>query len=131
MPFYLLKNFPLLLILIGIALRFSNYIYNRSLWTDEAWMALDVSARTLKEIFFNDLSRVSLPAISPRGLLTFIEKISINTFGNNELALRLFPFFMRHISGSVLYWILLKKWTERSNNHCDGFKFFCFDRVSH
>jgi len=99
----------LVLILIGILFRFSNYLFNRSLWTDEAWVALDIFTRTYKEIFLNDISHVSLPAIPPVGFL-LREKLLVNILGNNEYVLRLFP-FLCGVLGVVLYWILLKKWT--------------------
>ena len=101
----------LFLIIIGIVLRFSNYLYNRSLWTDEAWVALDVLTRSFKEIFFNDISHVVLPAIPPVGFL-LIEKLSVNIFGNNEYALRLF-LFLCGILSVVFLGVLLKKWTDR------------------
>ena len=84
------RMLPLSLIFIGIALRFSHYISNRSFWLDEAWLARDVLTRTFKEILLNIINR-DLPAIPPIGFL-IVEKLSVNTFGNHEFALRPFPF---------------------------------------
>lgn len=101
----------LLLICTGIFFRVSNYLYDRSLWLDEAWVARDVLTRSFKEILLNDLSRVDLPAVPPAGFL-LVEKLSVTAFGNSEMALRLFPFLCGVLS-VILYWVLLKKWAQR------------------
>ena len=105
------RKFPLLLILLGIILRLSNYIYNRSLWVDEAWVANDILTRTFKEIFLNKVNYVGLPAIPPAGFL-LIEKSLVNIGGNSEYVLRLFPFLCGALA-VILYWALLKKWTSQ------------------
>ena len=77
-----LKWVSLFLISIGILFRFSNYMYNHSLWLDEAWVAKDVLIRTYREIFLNIITANDIPAIPPVGFL-LIEKLSVSIFGNN------------------------------------------------
>lgn len=102
---------PALLIFIGIFARCSQYIFQQSIWLDEAWLARDVAGRSFKEIFFNILSNKELPAIPPIGFL-LIEKTFINILGNNELSLRLFPFLAGSAS-IILFWIFVKRNLDR------------------
>jgi hypothetical protein len=48
------------LIFFGMSLRLKNYMENRSFWLDEAWVALDVSTRTLKEMFLGVLPQAKI-----------------------------------------------------------------------
>lgn len=102
------RRIPLILFLIGTVLRFGDFIYNHSLWTDEAWVALDIVTRSFKEILLNDLSLIHLPAIPPIGFL-ILEKLTVTLWGNHEYALRLCPLVFG-ILAIFFYWILSKKW---------------------
>ena len=84
---YMSKGFAWALIGMGIILRLAQYWANRSLWLDEAFVALDAI-----NLSFPELLQPSLHAslTSPLGFLV-IEKLAVQAFGSSEFALRLFP----------------------------------------
>lgn len=71
---------------LGAILRLWQYMINRSLWIDEAAIALNVLSRSFKG-FSGPLDYSQL---SPIGFLS-IEKVAVILFGINEYALRLWP----------------------------------------
>lgn len=71
---------------IGILLRLSHYLGNRSLWLDEAKVALNVRDHSLAELLYSLDHRV----LAPYGFLS-VEKLFTALFGHTEYALRLFP----------------------------------------
>lgn len=75
-----------LLVTLGIATRLMQYLFNRSLWVDEAALALNLVNRTYLEL----LQPLDYDQGAPIGFL-WIEKLAIQTLGNHEYALRLFP----------------------------------------
>ena len=75
-----------LIIALGIFLRLRQYLVNRSLWTDEASLALNIVSRS-----FGGLTQpLDYGQGSPLGFL-FIEKFSILALGNHDYVMRLFP----------------------------------------
>lgn len=76
-----------LLLGFGILVRAVQYLSNRSLWADEAVLALNIVNRSYVEL----LQPLDYDQAAPIGFLT-IEKFSVQLFGNTEYALRLFPF---------------------------------------
>ncbi|MDY7021785.1 MAG: hypothetical protein SWJ54_10560, partial [Cyanobacteriota bacterium] len=74
-------------VFFGILVRLVQYLHNRSLWFDEANLALNIVNRSYLQL----LSPLDNNQAAPPGFL-WIEKLSIQLFGNNEYALRLFPF---------------------------------------
>jgi hypothetical protein len=84
--FFTTKYLSIYLIVIGIVLRIRQYVINRSLWIDEARLALNIVNRSFSEL--------TLPLDynqgAPIGFL-FIQKIAVQFLGNNEYILRLFP----------------------------------------
>lgn len=75
-----------LIVALGILLRLRQYFADRSLWVDEASLALNIVNRS-----FGGLTRpLDYNQGSPVGFL-FIEKFFVLIFGNNEYSLRLFP----------------------------------------
>jgi dolichyl-phosphate-mannose-protein mannosyltransferase len=74
-------------VVLGIALRFRAYQFRRSLWTDEAMLALNVVRRG----YVGLTGPLDLLQGAPIGFL-WVQRASVAVFGNNELALRLFPF---------------------------------------
>ncbi|MCX7995120.1 MAG: glycosyltransferase family 39 protein [candidate division WOR-3 bacterium] len=76
-----------LLIVAGIIARLSQYLFNRSLTEGEAPLALNIISRSYPEL----LKPLDYNQAAPIGFL-FIEKFFVNIFGNNEFALRFFPF---------------------------------------
>jgi hypothetical protein len=76
----------------GLIVRLVQYLSNRSLWEDEANLALNLVNRSYTEL----LQPLDYNQAAPPGFL-WIEKAAIQFFGNTEYALRLFPL----IAGSV------------------------------
>ncbi|MCS6926166.1 MAG: hypothetical protein NZ578_09740 [Candidatus Binatia bacterium] len=75
-----------LVIGIGVALRCLHYLSNRSLWLDEARLALNIVQKTFSQLF----QPLDYGQAAPIGFL-MIEKLAVLLLGNNEYALRLFP----------------------------------------
>ena len=97
------KAVAILLILVGAVLRLRQYLTGRSLWVDEAMLALNIVERT----FAGMLQPLDYDQGAPMGFL-LVEKISNIIFGKHELVLRLFPFLVGLVSLGLFY-ILLKR----------------------
>jgi len=82
-----------IIIIFGIAIRIIQYISNRSLWADEAVLALNIANRSYGEL----TQPLDYDQVAPIGFL-WIEKFLVNLLGNNEFALRLFPLIAGIIS---------------------------------
>lgn len=84
---------------LGVILRLRQYLTNRSLWVDEASLALNIIERSF--------SSLTLPLDydqgAPVGFL-FIQKILVLIFGNSEYVLRLFPL----ISGVLALYLIFR-----------------------
>lgn len=83
---------------VGIALRLNEYLINRSLWLDEAFLALNIIERSFADL----LLPLSYNQGAPLGFL-FMEKAMVVIFGNNELVLRCVPFLASIVSLFVLW----------------------------
>lgn len=84
---------PLLVVLLGIALRVREYLYDRSLWPDEVTVASDALQRSYGQLMH----------VNPNGQAAPIgwfwaTKASAQVFGPHELALRLLPFIASVVS---------------------------------
>jgi hypothetical protein len=77
-----------LLVGIGMALRVWAYGAGVSLWLDELLVSRNILGLPLRDLLTKPLQ---LDQVAPRGFL-LVEKLSVLTFGQNEYALRLFPF---------------------------------------
>ncbi len=84
------------LILLGVALRLRPYLGGRSLWLDEAMLALNIVHRD----FGGLLKTLDYNQGGPVGFL-LLEKLVITLLGNNELTLRLIPL----LAGCAALWI--------------------------
>lgn len=85
-PQFVLSAMFYLIIFIGAFLAIYQFIFNRSLWLDEACLALNIISKD-----FIGLTRpLDYNQVAPIGFL-FIERISVLILGKNELALRIFP----------------------------------------
>lgn len=94
------------LALVGIILRLRQYLTGRSLWVDEAMLALNIVNRN----FAGLLQPLDYNQGAPVGFL-FIEKIFNLLFGRNEYALRLFPLIVGLLSLWAFY-LLIKRFTR-------------------
>ncbi len=76
----------LVVIGIGIAMRIWFYVYNRSMYRDEAALALNIVNRSFAGLF----KPLSNDQGAPTGFLT-LEKLVVTIMGNSEYSLRLVP----------------------------------------
>ena len=95
-----------LLILLGMLLHLRQYLTGRSLWADEASLALNIVNRN----FWGMFQPLDYDQGAPIGFL-LVEKIFNLILGKNEFALRLFPLTIGLIS-LWLFYLLLKRITS-------------------
>lgn len=95
-----------ILILLGSLLRLRQYLTGRSLWLDEAMLALNVIQRDFAGLF----QPLSYDQGAPIGFL-LIEKALVSLFGDHEYVLRLFP-FLAGIASLGLFYLLLRQLTS-------------------
>lgn len=99
---------PWVIIALGLIFRLDQYLFNRSLWLDEAFIAVNIAERTFSELLKPPLEYSSY-IVPPAFLL--MEKLSVTLFGNSDLILRFFPF----LSGSlamILYYPMAKRYVS-------------------
>ncbi|MDX6407719.1 MAG: hypothetical protein QOE13_790, partial [Gaiellaceae bacterium] len=78
---------PWTIVAIGVLIRLVRYAADRSLWLDEAYLALNLKGRSYGDLIGTlDFNQAAPP------LFLFIEKAVMGVFGDSEYALRLFPF---------------------------------------
>lgn len=99
---------PLIISIIGSYLRLFFYLQNRSLWADEAKLALNIIELPILELIFSPLR---YGQVAPVGFL-LIEKLSLFLFGSSELSLRLWPLIFSIASIFLLWKILILLKTE-------------------
>jgi len=91
---------------LGVAFRTAQYISDRSLWFDEAMLALNVLHHSAA-----GLTRpLDFAQVAPPGFLE-LEKLAVHALGESELALRLLPFLCGLASlflFAALAWRLLR-----------------------
>jgi hypothetical protein len=81
------KNIAIIITaVIGFSIALYQYLFNRSIWLDEAKLALNILDRDYLEL----AQPLDSGQIAPI-LFLWIEKLNIQLFGANELALRLLP----------------------------------------
>lgn len=89
-----------LLAALGVSLRLAQYMFNRSLWWDEAMITLNILQR--------DYAGLLLPLDyfqgAPIGFL-WAEKLATQVLGNSEYALRLFPLLAGSLSMVLFAWL--------------------------
>jgi len=85
-------------ILIGIVLRLRQYLLNRSLWSDEASLAVNLVTRSFGEL----TQLLDYHQAAPIGFL-FIEKLSIVIFGNHDYVMRFFPLLAGILAVYLIY----------------------------
>ncbi|MGE5378539.1 MAG: glycosyltransferase family 39 protein [Bacteroidota bacterium] len=95
-----------LLFLLGIVLRLRQYLTGRSLWADEAMLALNIVNRNFAGMF----KPLEYDQGSPVGFL-LVEKVANLLLGRNEYALRLFP-LLAGILSIWLFYLLLRRVTR-------------------
>ncbi len=95
---FLPAKLPWTIIAFGILVRLVQYLSNRSLWNDEAALALNIVNRSYLEL----LQPLDYDQGAPIGFL-MVQKLAVQVFGDNEYALRLFPLLSAIISLFIFY----------------------------
>lgn len=91
------------LIIFGLVLRLRQYLAGRSLWLDEAMLALNIVSRNFGEL----LQPLDYNQGGPVGFL-LLEKLTLTLLGNNELTLRLIP-LLTGCAALLLFALLLRQ----------------------
>jgi len=97
-PQFVLYGIFYLVIFVGIFLALYQFIFNRSLWLDEAMLALNIIERGFSEL----TQPLDCNQVAPIGFL-FVERVSVLILGNNEYALRIVPLISFLASIPLLY----------------------------
>jgi len=92
--------------LAGVIFRIRQYLTGRSLWVDEAMLALNIVNRNFLDLF----KPLDYDQGAPIGFL-LVEKLFNLLFGRNELVLRFFPLILGLLSLWIFY-LLLKRFTH-------------------
>lgn len=91
------------IIIYGVILRVVQYLYNRSLYIDEARdTVVGILGRSFTELFAPPPD--IFPPSPPVGFF-IIEKLMVMLIGNNEYALRMFPLFTGIVSLFIFYYL--------------------------
>jgi hypothetical protein len=85
---------------VGAAMRLRFYFYNRSMYRDEAALALNIVHRS----FGGLLKPLDNDQGAPVGFL-LLEKLVVSVLGNHEYALRLMPLMASILTLPLLYWL--------------------------
>jgi hypothetical protein len=102
-----MKGLLTCLVLLGVALRVWAYLAAAPFWLDEILLSRNIVGLPVGELLTQPLK---LDQVAPRGFL-FVERLAVFAFGENELALRLFP-FLCGVAGLVLFRWLAERTLE-------------------
>jgi hypothetical protein len=98
----LLKRLSAFFILIGALVRFRQYFHNKSLWLDEAMLALNIINRNYEQL----LQTLDYQQMAPPAFL-WVSKLLGSWQGYTEWGLRLWP-FVASLLALLLLWQLMK-----------------------
>lgn len=93
---------PLLIVTLGVAARLRQFVFNRSLWLDEAAVAVNIVGRN----FGGLLRPLEYLQVAPIGFL-WTEKVLVSIIGNTDLVLRIGP-----LVAGLLALVLMAKLAE-------------------
>ena len=85
-------------IIIGIGLSFLNFLNFRSLWVDEAMLALNIVKKPTHEL----LQPLDFNQVAPIGFL-LIEKLFASLLGSADWTMRIFPLISFLVSTFLLF----------------------------
>ncbi len=108
------RNISLGILFVGAILRLRQYFSGRSLWADEAMLALNIVNRNFAELF----QPLEYDQGAPLGFL-LVEKLFNTLFGRTELVLRFFPLLAGLASLWLFYLLLmsLRRGAERRRSN--------------
>ena len=89
------------ILLLGFVLRLRQYLTGRSLWLDEAMLALNIVNRNFGGLF----QPLEYDQGAPIGFL-LVEKVFNILFGKHEFVLRFFPFVIGLVAFGLFYMLL-------------------------
>jgi hypothetical protein len=104
---YLSKWFIVLIIIIGSAIRLRQYLFNRSLWLDEAMLSLNI----IRYNYLDLIKPLDYGQTAP-SLFLLITKFFTEIFGYSEYVFRLLP-LIAGIASLVLFWYLANKFLHK------------------
>jgi hypothetical protein len=104
--YFVLTNTFYLIIFIAVFLAIYQFIFNRSLWLDEACLSLNI----INKGFVDLTNPLDYNQVAPVGFL-FIEKILVLIFGKNEYALRIFS-LISFLTSIPFFYLLSYKLTK-------------------
>lgn len=96
------KNISLGILFFGAILRLRQYFSGRSLWADEAMLALNIVNRNFGELF----KPLEYDQGAPLGFL-LVEKLFNTILGRHELVLRFFPLIAGLASLALFYLLIM------------------------
>jgi hypothetical protein len=92
------KQYLFGVLVLGLIIRGRQYLINRSLWLDEAFLAINIKERDFMQL----LEPLDFSQVAPIGFL-WIEKLMVNIFGLSELSLRFIPFAASILGIYIIY----------------------------
>lgn len=97
----LAQGLPWFIIATGLLLRLDQYLFNRSLWLDEAFLATPLVQGSWFTLITEPLE---YGHVLPAGFVLGV-KLSLTLFGNSDFILRLFPFLCSVTSLLLFYYV--------------------------
>lgn len=91
------------LIVLGILFRLRQYLFDRSLWLDESFLALNIIRRSPVEL----LGPLDYGQGAPIGFL-WLQKLAVHSLGSGEMVLRLVP-FLAGIGSILLFTVVARR----------------------
>lgn len=86
LPASALRHLPAFIVLLGAVVRLRQFIFNRSLWVDEAGIAINIIRRTYAGL----LEPLQGAQTAPIGFL-WTQKTLVNILGSTDMVFRIFP----------------------------------------
>jgi len=102
----ILKNLAWIIVGFGVISRIVRYLANRSLWGDEAYIAINLIDRSFQGL----MEPLAFNQVAPVGFLA-LEKIIILLFGHSEYALRAFP-LIAGLSAMAVFYVVVSEALE-------------------
>jgi hypothetical protein len=94
---------PWSIIAVGVLLRFREYLFDRSMWLDESFLALDIMHISLRQVF-RPFANGQAPPVG----FAFLEKLVESRLGTSEYAFRLIP-FLAGVASLFLFYRVAKQ----------------------